>query len=286
MVLAVKGEAHNGMKQGSEVWKDLRSCFITGSQYHAWTRPSHLAIYKKVVAEKSAHWKGVAGKPTPKALQRMFDWGHFHEGVARQNYTSRLVTQFPTQNVSVRDHVAMFIDDEGMIAASPDGIVTITNEPSGVIEIKCPTGNFFWKRKDITDPKYDVANLDKTGLDSLYREMANSEVGAKYYDMDNQLRIGGKLEDHYLQCLGNLHLSNAEWCDYIVFAPFTEWYRAKDGTRSNMRVKRLTKKDTLADWEVTLSALENAYKDNVDVFTENVESYLAKYHNTDFGPGV
>ena len=277
MVKAIK---NSDMKQGSEAWKDLRSCLITGSQYVPWTRPRHLQKHKDVVKEKAAHFTGVA-KPTPRSLQRMFDWGHFHEGIARNMYTTRMVLENAPRDVVVKDHISMLIDDDGMIAASPDGVVTIGNGENGVIEIKCPVGQYFWRRKDASNYE-DFTTMSPESLTALYEDMGvKSEVGEKYYDMDNQLRIGGKLEDHYLQCLGNLHLSGAAWIDYVVYVPFKKWSRERDGTLSNMRVKRLTKDDTLSDWETTRVALEKAYGENEKVFSENIERFLAKHRNTD-----
>jgi len=276
----VKAISNRDMRQGSEKWKDLRSCLITGSQYVPWTRPSNLKKHKDAVKEKADHWTG-ASKPIPRALQRMFDWGHFHEGIARSIYTTQMVLKHAPNNVSVKDHISMLIDDEGMIAASPDGVVTITNIGRGVIEIKCPVGQYFFRKKDVSNGE-NFATMTPDELTVLYDDMeAHSEVGDKYYDMDNQLRIGGKLEDHYLQCLGNLHLSGADWIDYIVYVPFKKWVRESDGTLSNMRVKRLTKDDTLSDWDTTRVALESAYSENEGVFTKNIEEFLAKYRTTD-----
>jgi hypothetical protein len=78
-----------------------------------------------------------------------------------------------------------------------------------------------------------------------------------------------------------LHLSGADWIDYIVYVPFKKWVRESDGTLSNMRVKRLTKDDTLSDWDTTRVALESAYSENEGVFTKNIEEFLAKYRTTD-----
>ena len=277
MTVVVNG-GPTGMKQGSQAWKDLRSCFITGSQYKPYTRPSHLAMHKRALSEKRGYWKGEE-EEIPLGLQRTFDWGHFHERIAREEYRTQTILEFPTSDVSVRDTVSMMIDDEGMIAASPDGVVTITNQPPGVIEIKCPTGPYFFKLNDIANfEKYDINRLDEGGREELYRDMSKYEIGRKYYEMDNELRIGGKLEEHYLQCLGNLHLSGAEWCDYIVFVPFKKWYKGR-----NMRVKRLTRAETEEDWNRTKAALVHAYKEHHETFTENLEQYLAKYQDTDFG---
>ena len=82
-------------------------------------------------------------------------------------------------------------------------VVTIENEPRGVIEIKCPPGFFFFKIRDVGpgDPKYDVRRLNDEGREELYKSMKGlTEVGAKYYDtgMDNQFpaarrQVGGSL---------------------------------------------------------------------------------------------
>ena len=277
MPIVVNG-GPTGMQQGSKPWRDLRSCFITGSQYLPYTRPTHMMMHKKAIAEKASHWTASAPE-VPIALQRMFDWGHFHEDLARKQYTLQTIIDNPQADVKVNDKVAMMIDDEGMIAASPDGIVTVTNQPPGVIEIKCPTGQYFWKR-NARDPKFDINGIDSTQMQHLYEDMGKTDIGRKYYEMDTQFRIGGKLENHYLQCLGNLHLSGAEWCDYIVYVPFKKWHKGK-----HMRVKRITREETEEDWERTREALVHAYKESHGVFTENLTRYLAEYEQTDFATG-
>ena len=277
MTVVVNG-GRMGLRQGSKAWKDLRACFITGSQFHIFVKPSHLTKFKKALAEKASHWKGGVEATIPDALQMMFNWGHFHEKIAREQYRLQKILEFPNADVSVRDSVAMMIDDEGMIAASPDGVVTITNEPPGVIEIKCPVGNYFFKKRDVANPaKYDVGVTTDEQRDKLYSDMSTSDIGRKYYDMDREFRIGGKLEEHYLQCIGNLHLSGAVWLDYIVYTPHLKWYKG-----SHMRVKRIWREETEDDWKATKDALVHAYKEHHEVFTENLERYLDEYKDTDF----
>ena len=274
MTIAVSNRS--ALRQGTKVWKDLRSCFITGSQFKAFSRPASSAIYKKVVQEKRDYWGGVHST-NPLALDRTMEWGTFHEDVAREAYKKHLESTRKPGTVNVHTEVSMLIDEGGMIATSPDGVVTIENEPRGVIEIKCPPGFFFFKVRDVGDPKYDVRTLNDEGREELYKSMKGlTEVGAKYYDMDNQFRLGGKLEDHYLQCLGNLHLSEAQWLDYIVFVPYKQWYKG-----SNIRVKRITRDETLADWERSRDALVAAYRENHDVFTSNIEKYLEEHKGSD-----
>lgn len=219
-------------------------------------------------------------------LRRTMEWGSKCEDVARAAYQSAMGFQ------RVDDTCGMVVDQEGMLAASPDGyVLNDTGDKLGVLEIKCPAGALFFRTEDRDN--FNPSNDQHFRSLLLPGSKITFSVPEKYTTDDpepvddayiekrggrrpKEFRMGGKLEAHYLQVLGNLFISDVAWADYFVFLPprtsgAHDWYNGK-----NYRRFRVYKTDewALDDWAAAKRRLHNAYIENQDIFTVNNIKYL------------
>ena len=91
----------------------------------------------------------------------------------------------------------IFISECGILAASPDGVVSCDDIIVGLLEIKCP---------------YSCRNM--TVRDAC------SEVKSFYCQLDDENCIHLKKDHHYYyQVQGAMGLTGAQWCDFVVWTP-------------------------------------------------------------------
>lgn len=89
----------------------------------------------------------------------------------------------------------LFVDLHlGFLAATPDGLI----EPNGIIEVKCPI------------------SISKLGIKSA---VENKKSFYLKFDENSQQIYLNKTHDYYYQIQGQLHISNREFCDFLVWTP-------------------------------------------------------------------
>jgi hypothetical protein len=226
-------------------------------------------------------------KPEPsEGLRRTMEWGSKCEDVARAFYQGIMGYQ------RIESSCGMVIDGDGMIAASPDGyVLNDQGERLGVLEIKCPAGAVFFRTEDRANfnpsvpehfrsllssgSKINFSPPEKYGTDDA-EPVDEAFIGQRGGRRPKEFRMGGKLEAHYLQVLGNMFISDVAWADYFVYLPPRDsgghnWY---NGT--HYRRFRVYKTDQWAvdDWEAAKRRLHNAYTEEQQTFTRNNLKYL------------
>ena len=167
--------------QGTENWKQMRSCFVTAS-YAAEVVRIRKDRKIRYAQQKQAEWSldgqtylgdQFLEEPSYGAqiMRKSMEYGSVHEKRALENYTRALTETYQSAYQDVRvatAEVAFYVNKECTLLASPDGEVSISyTRPDGVpgaefglVEIKCPVGAFFREHReartdrDITFQKY------------------------------------------------------------------------------------------------------------------------------------
>lgn len=120
-------------------------------------------------------------------------WGITHEDDARAEYESATGRRVVLSG--------LWVSETGLLGASPDGLLFADEKeerefsPSGIIEIKCP---------------YTFRDLN------IRLEAARGNEIPPYLTRDLKLR---QTTDYYQQIQGQLHLTGARFCDFIVWTP-------------------------------------------------------------------
>ena len=126
----------------------------------------------------------------PKDLSKIpaIRWGVLHEKHAIKEY------QQSTGNQVTESGIWLFPD--GYFGASPDGLIYKEDRLEGILEIKCP---------------YKIRDLKSNTLGQLQRYLP-------YLVYPGGLR---KESQYYHQVQGQLFATEAEWCDFFIWAPAT-----------------------------------------------------------------
>jgi hypothetical protein len=126
-------------------------------------------------------------------------WGVVHEEQAFKDYNIiHLSKKFPCMRL---EKSGIWLNDEQTLGASPDGII-LDKEGKlvGVLEIKCP-----YSCRDIVD----------------FKELKRSQFWPRYLKKGRSLHSSTLKQDsdYYYQVQGQIFLTNAKWCDFVVWTP-------------------------------------------------------------------
>jgi hypothetical protein len=111
-------------------------------------------------------------------------WGHLYEGEARKVYGERM--GYEVEEVGVK-----FLQKDGIIAASSDGLVRLKDGGVGVTEFKCP---------------WNGANHQ-----NILTAILDNAEGREVYELFDQ-----RYKEQYL---GNMLVHGAKWCDFGSYDP-------------------------------------------------------------------
>ena len=179
------------------------------------------------------------------------EWGIAHEPKAFEMYQE--VMDVKASNVGLA-----FYKDDKIIAASSDAV--IHSKYKGVGEIKCPYN--FVNHSRIFTPVKTRAKID--GIEHL------AYCDAKTYK-NYQLKESYYYDERYTaQCLGNMLVHEAEYCDFISFDP-----RMKniEDQIAIVRMKREDYADEIAELENNLVMFKEAYLTELDKLGMSVPFY-------------
>lgn len=258
--------------QRSEGWLDLRSCFLTASSLTTWIRPNRKenSAFQSEVEKKRTHFTGGYKDDVSPILSQCFKWGQLNEPNALASYKEYLANYDPAKMYEVRTDTHMMIDETATVGASPDGLIYENGNLVGVVEIKCPVGRMF--------VSYAAQRmvLSNDTLPTLWKTPVTP--GEKYNV--SEFRLNGKNRNHYVQCLANLYISGAMWCDYFVWTSELNPVDWNNGT--HYRVIKMTRSPELdAEWNEVLKQSQLAYAEKHQIFTNNITKFLEKYASTD-----
>ncbi|XP_052770940.1 uncharacterized protein LOC128210627 [Mya arenaria] len=134
----------------------------------------------------------------PSITNRYMTWGTKHEPAARRKYSLIMKKQFPDVKVS---ECGLFVNgDVPYLGASPDGIVTYTNDgkrETGVLEIKC-----------LASDRWKSISPQDCAKDTEFFCILDPETGCC------KLKTGHK---YYFQVQGQMALTGKPWCDFVVW---------------------------------------------------------------------
>ena len=177
-------ELHTRKQSKSARWFEEHYGRLTSSSFGNFCKGS---ITTSKVNSVLSIGKHSASKQTNSAIQ----WGQLHEETAYQIYGNSLP---PTNQLR---KAGIFISECGILAASPDGVVSCDDSIVGLLEIKCP---------------YSCRNM--TVRDACF------EVKSFYCQLDDENCIHLKKDHHYYyQVQGAMGLTGAQWCDFVVWTP-------------------------------------------------------------------
>ena len=169
-------------------WQEYRKNRVTGSLFGK-------ALSKMRNSNKpfdvysGANLRGQILQTRPFETNTAMKWGIDHEADAIEKY------QFLTGN-KVED-TGIWLFPDGILAASPDGLVVDPKHPGkylGIIEVKCPF---------------------KLHWDPIENEK-DWHFYLNYLDDENNLN---REHDYYHQIQGQLVATDLPWCDFIIWSP-------------------------------------------------------------------
>jgi hypothetical protein len=265
-----KTSADELYKQGSRHWNFIRKTMITGSKCGLLFQKWKNAPMRKLIGEYT-DWRNkqvISRKDEDQEVEEfdtnrigknaMAYGSYWEEKGAIPAYAEAVkhhyYALYPNSNVQVHTRkddptleVFFYIQEEGVLMASPDSEVVITVETDdgrtivekGVLEVKCPVGGYAPKigsgpgtsvEHPITYEKY--SDLLKKGR---YAEIRPNRPVPNFPAPRFSLTTPQKKEDayirslttwnredsqwgeYYCQCVANLMLSDAEWIDFCVW---------------------------------------------------------------------
>ena len=163
------------------LWLDARQWRVTSSNFGRVCNRVFRQLYPPSLVKTLL---GDYGIPHTAALQ----WGCDHESGAIQQYMLLSGSQV--------EECGVFLSEQyPYLATSPDGIIRLDNGKFGVVEVKCP----YKHRKN----SIEVACKDTTFC--LSKGTENGEIALNRH------------HDYYFQVTGQLALTSAEFCDFIVW---------------------------------------------------------------------
>jgi len=129
------------VEQGSECWKCLRRCFVTGTMFSSLMDKNPYVKVSDLVCQIERHDKGmVEDRPMDARAERNMAWGKMHEPDGFAEYGVKYVSPDPEESQKRLTKVGFVVDDSFKIGVSPDGFV----DDDGIIEIKCPVSRKFY----------------------------------------------------------------------------------------------------------------------------------------------
>ena len=170
------------------LWLDARQWRITSSNFGRVCNREFRQLYPPSLVK---HLLGDYGVPHTAALQ----WGCDHESDAVHHYMQ--LTGFQVEECGVFLSVQF-----PYLATSPDGIIHLGDTKFGVVEVKCP----YKHRKS----SIEVACKDLTFC------LTRGE--------DSQIALN-RGHDYYFQVTGQIALTGAEFCDFVVWTEVDIHYK-------------------------------------------------------------
>jgi len=166
-------------------WTKLRACSLTASKFgDAYRAIISGSEYR--VAKFLENW---LSRPNLQGIPAI-EWGLGHEKEAIHCYEQLTRTRVqPT---------GLWLSADGALGASPDGLVY---GGEGIIEVKCP-----YSCRDAESWQDGL----ETGLIPPYLQ---------FEDEDGEQVSLKKSSDYYHQVQGQLYMTGAKWCDFIVWTP-------------------------------------------------------------------
>ena len=166
-------------QRNNPLWLDARQWRVTSSNFGRVCNRQFRHSYPLSLLKTVL---GDYGTPHSAALQ----WGCDHESSAVQQYMVATSVQV--------DECGVFLSvDYPFLATSPDGVIWLGNEEFGIVEVKCP-----YKHRD--------SSIEMACQDSAFCLSVDG----------SQARLK-RTHDYYYQVIGQLALSGAKFCDFIVW---------------------------------------------------------------------
>ena len=166
-------------QRNNPLWLDARQWQVTSSNFGRVCNRQFRQSYPSSLIKTVL---GDYGTPHSAALQ----WGCDHEHDAIQQYMVATGTR-------VEDCGVFLSVDYPFLATSPDGVIWLRNEKFGIVEVKCP-----YKHRDNS---IEIACQDP----AFCLRIDGNETKLK------------RTHDYYYQVIGQLALSGAKFCDFIVW---------------------------------------------------------------------
>ena len=168
-------------QRNNPLWLDARQWRVTSSNFGRVCNRQFRQSYPLSLIKTIL---GDYGTPHSAALQ----WGCDHEHSAIEQYMVEAGVQV--------EECGVFLSVEyPFLATSPDGIIYLGNEEFGIVEVKCP-----YKHRD--------SSIELACQDSAFCLGIDDAAGT--YSLK-------RTHDYYYQVVGQLALSGAKFCDFIVW---------------------------------------------------------------------
>ena len=195
-------------QRNNPLWLDARQWRVTSSNFGKVCNRNFKQLYPVSLIKTIL---GDYGFFNTAALQ----WGCDHESDAMQQYMA-------LTGICVEECGVFLTEEYPYLATSPDGIIHLTNEEFGVIEVKCP-----YKHREHT-----IADACKDAGFCLYTDESGKV----------QLK---RTHNYYYQVTGQLALTGAQFCDFIVW------------TTVEIHIERIFLDDNL--WKEMVTKLSHFY---------------------------
>ena len=195
-------------QRNNPLWMDARQWRVTSSNFGKVCNRNFKQMYPPSLLKTIL---GDYGNFHTAALQ----WGCDHELEAIQLYTTYT-------GIQVKECGVFLSEKYPYLATSPDGIVYLTNEEFSVVEVKCPYKHRDIKIVDACNDRAFCLYTDESGLQQLKRT-----------------------HDYYYQIIGQIALTGAQFCDFIVW------------TNLEIHVERIFPDNEL--WEQMVAILAHFY---------------------------
>ena len=182
-------------QRDSPLWHEYRKRTLTASLFAKAFRAAQ-SNNKNIIESFVKSWNDGGSRfsfGVPEAIQ----WGIDNEKNALKAYERILGVKNKKLKLT---KTGLWVSKEGDLGASPDGLVVDckTNDLVGIVEAKCP----------FSCREYDWDELEENGR------------WPRYLQAQRGRQIHLKLEsDYYFQVQGQLLVTKADWCDFIVWGP-------------------------------------------------------------------
>ena len=168
-------------QRNNPLWFDARQWRITSSNFGKVCNRQFRQLYPPSLVKSIL---GDYGTPRTAAIQ----WGCDHEAEAISSYTLKTLN-------SVRECGIFLSTSIPYLATTPDGIVPLSGMDFGLVEVKCP---FKHRKNKIVDACSDASFC------------------LQVTDINNTV-ILKRTHDYYYQVTGQLALTGAQFCDFVVW---------------------------------------------------------------------
>ena len=166
-------------QRNNPLWLDARQWRVTSSNFGRVCNRKFQHSYPPSLLKIVL---GDYGNAYSAALQ----WGCDHEHDAIQQY-------MVATGAEVEECGVFLNEDYPFLATSPDGIIKLGSQEFGIVEVKCP-----YKHRD--------SSIQLACQDSAF-----------YLSIDGNQATLKRTHDYYYQVIGQLALSGAKFCDFIVW---------------------------------------------------------------------